>query len=106
MTGSAPSAVDYGPWFAQLVQFALEARDSRVVKREAAVPGACTGCRSLGTFVGRLRSTGYWQVSDDLDLGAFRAAATNEGLVGLPMTFRSAVTSWSAGSLPSRSSRR
>ena len=79
MTGSAASAVEYGRWFAQLVQYALEARDSQVVQREAAVPSACTGCRSLATFVRRLKSTGYWQASEDLDLGPFRAAATNDG---------------------------
>ena len=65
----------YGAWFAQLVQFALEARDSRVVNQEAFDQAACTGCRSLATFVGQLEESGYWQVSDGLEMGTLKAKA-------------------------------
>ena len=83
---TSPSAVDYGRWFAQLVQYTLESRDASVVTREAADRAACSGCRSLATFTARLKRTGYWQVSDDLDIHALKAVDRN-GAVRVQGTF-------------------
>lgn len=73
LADTSQSAVQYASWFAQLIQFALEARDSRVVNQEAFDQAACSGCRSLSTFVGQLEDSGYWQVSDALEMGALKA---------------------------------
>src|SRR5690242_6169374 len=43
---SSRSAVAYAGWFAQLIQYALEARNSRVVSQEAFDQAACGSCRS------------------------------------------------------------
>ena len=74
------SAVAYARWFAQLVQFALEARDSEAVSQEAFDQAACSGCRSLATFIADLRKSGFWQVSDDLAVGRLTASG-RQGVV-------------------------
>src|SRR4051794_18714027 len=73
LANTSQSAVQYGTWFAQLIQFALEARDSRVINQEAFDQGACTGCRAVATFIGQLEDSGYWQVSDGLQVGPLEA---------------------------------
>jgi hypothetical protein len=73
LTDSDQSAVAYAGWFAQLIQYALEARDFHVVSAEAQDQAACSGCRSLTKFVTQLKKTGYWQVSEALDLGVLKA---------------------------------
>ena len=77
---TSQSAVDYAHWFAQLVQFALESRDSTVVSAEAFDQGACGACRSLAAFVADLKESGYWQVSDDLQVGSLTASARGDGI--------------------------
>ncbi len=88
LTATTPSAVEYARWFAQLVQYALEARNSRVVSQEAFDQAACRGCRSLATFVAQLEQSGFWQVSDELDVGRLRAT-THQGVVRVqgPVTY-------------------
>jgi hypothetical protein len=71
---TSQSAVEYASWFAQLVQYALESRDSTVVSAEAFDQGACGSCRSLASFVTDLKQSGFWQVSDDLRVGQLKAS--------------------------------
>lgn len=83
---SPTSAVEYATWFAQLVRYALEYRDSSVVDAEALDQPACSGCQSLSTFVAKLERTGYWQVSDVLDMGELKAS-TRKGVVRVQGSF-------------------
>ena len=80
MTNSSASAQEYARWFAQVVQYALESRDSRVVNAEAFDQGACSGCRSLATFIAELEQSGFWQVSDGLDIGPLKASERQDGV--------------------------
>ncbi len=74
------SAVEYAGWFAHLVQYAIETRDARPVNDEAFDQASCTTCRELATFIADLESGGYWQLSDDLDLGKLRSRPTGDGI--------------------------
>jgi hypothetical protein len=73
-------AVAYARWFAQLVQYAIETRDAHPVNSEAFDQAGCTTCRQLATFTGELRRSGYWQLSDDLELGRFTATRMKGGI--------------------------
>ncbi len=73
------SAIEYAGWFAQLVHYAIEARDARPVAGEAFDQAGCTTCRKLATFVADLKSGGYWQLSDDLELGRLTSSRKAKG---------------------------
>jgi hypothetical protein len=74
------SAVAYARWFARLVQYSIETRDAHPVNSEAFDQAGCTTCRQLATFTGELRSSGYWQLSDELELGRFTATRMKGGI--------------------------
>jgi hypothetical protein len=74
------SAVAYGRYFAEVVQYAVRTRSSRPVAAETFDQARCASCRQLSTFVGELVTGGYWEVGDDLDLSALRATRVASGV--------------------------
>lgn len=74
------SAMEYGRYFALLVQYAIETRDSRVVSAEAFDQTGCSNCVALAKQVDGLKSDGIWQLSDPLELGKFRAVPLKGGV--------------------------
>ncbi len=67
------SALEYGRYFAQLVQYGVETRNSRVIDAEAFDQAGCTNCRTIAALISDLKRTGYWQLSDPIKLGKLRA---------------------------------
>jgi hypothetical protein len=72
--------MEFGRYFAQLVQYGIETRNSRVVDAEANDAAGCTNCRTVAKLVSELKRTGYWQRSDDpIELGPSRVVAMKGG---------------------------
>ena len=76
---SPESALEFGKYFAKLVQYAIEVRNSRVLYAEAFNQPGCTNCTTVAKLISELKRTGYWQRSDPIELGAFRAVALKGG---------------------------
>ncbi len=66
---SAESAVEYGNYFVQLVQYAVRTRSIRPVVGEVFDQARCSTCRQLGTYIDELVSGGYWEIGEDLRVG-------------------------------------
>lgn len=77
---TSESAVEYAGWFARLVQYGVETRSSRVINAEAFDQAGCTNCVTIATLISELKRTGYWQLSDPLELGKLRAVAMDGGI--------------------------
>lgn len=73
------SALEYGRYFARLVQYAIEVRSSRVLYAEAFNQSGCTNCSTVARLISELKRTGYWQRSEPVELGTFRAVAMQGG---------------------------
>jgi hypothetical protein len=76
---TAKSSLAYAHWFARLVQYAIEVRDSRPVNAEAFDQASCTTCRKLATFISELRQRGYWQRSDQPEIGKLTSTSGPKG---------------------------
>jgi hypothetical protein len=74
------SALDYGRYFAQVVQYAIEIRDSSVITGETDDLSGCTNCVAVASLVSQLKRTRYWQLSDPIVLGRFRAVPMQGGV--------------------------
>ena len=68
---TSDSAVEYGTFFAQLVQYGIETRNSRVINAEAFDQAGCSNCATVATLIEELKRTGFWQLSDPIELGGF-----------------------------------
>lgn len=66
---TSDSALEYGRFFAQLVQYGIETRNSRVVNAEAFDQAGCSSCVTVATLIDDLKRTGFWQLSDPVELG-------------------------------------
>ncbi len=77
---TSESAVEYAGWFAQLVQYAVETRDSRVISSEAFDQAGCTNCATIAALISDLKSTGYWQLSEPIELRKLRAVRMDGGI--------------------------
>jgi hypothetical protein len=77
---SPESALEYGRYFAQLVQYGVETRNSRVIDAEAFDQAGCTNCRTIAALISDLKRTGYWQLSDPIKLGRLRAVPMEGGI--------------------------
>jgi hypothetical protein len=73
---TAQSAVAYGRWFVQLVQYAVRTRTPRLVYGEAFDQASCSTCQQLETYIKQLTDGDYFEVGEDLRLGAFTATRT------------------------------
>jgi len=74
------SALEYGRYFARLVQYGVETRNSRVINAEAFDQAGCTNCATIAKLISELKRTGYWQVSDPIKLGKLRAVPMQGGI--------------------------
>jgi hypothetical protein len=74
------SAVEYGRYFALLVQHAIRIRSVRPVMAEAHDQAKCTTCRKLSEFIEQeMRDDKQWEITPDLRLGKFSARRTGGG---------------------------
>ena len=74
------SAVEYGRYFALLVQHAVRIRNVRPLMAEARDQAKCTSCRGVSEFIEKeLRAKKLWDLTPDLRLGKFSARRTNGG---------------------------
>ena len=66
------SAVEYGRYFALLVQHAVRIRNVRPLMAEARDQAKCTSCRGVSEFIEKeLRAKKLWDLTPDLRLGKF-----------------------------------
>lgn len=68
---TSDSAREYGTYFAQLVQYGIETRNSRVINAEVFDQASCSSCVTVATLIDELKRTGFWQLSDPIELGRF-----------------------------------
>jgi len=74
------SAVEYGRYFALLVQHAVRIRSVRPLMAEARDQAKCTSCRGVSEFIEKeLRAKKLWDLTPDLRLGRFSARRTTDG---------------------------
>ena len=74
------SAVEYGRYFALLVQHAVRIRNVRPLMAEARDQAKCTSCRGVSEFIEKeLRAKKLWDLTPDLRLGKFTARPTKDG---------------------------
>ena len=73
------SAVEYGEFFALLVQHAVRIRSARPLMAEALDQAKCTSCRGVSEFIEDLRDDKLWEIEPDLRLGKFSARRTAGG---------------------------
>jgi len=73
------SAVEYGRYFALLVQHAVRVRSARPLMAEALDQAKCTSCRQISEYVEDRRDEKLWQIGPDLRLGKFSARRTSYG---------------------------
>ncbi len=73
------SAVEYGQYFAQLVQYSVRIRSARPVQAEAFDQAKCTVCRKLDEFIQQLKKDEVWVLGPDLELGPFRTVSRPDG---------------------------
>ena len=74
------SAVEYGRYFALLVQHAVRIRNVRPLMAEARDQAKCTSCRGVSEFIEKeLRAKKLWDLTPDLRLGKFDARRTKGG---------------------------
>ena len=77
---TSASAQEYAGYFAQLVQYGVETRNSRVINAEAFDQRGCTNCATIAALISDLKRTGYWQLSDPISLGPLRAVPMQGGI--------------------------
>ena len=74
------SAVEYGRYFALLVQHAVRIRDVRPLMAEARDQAKCTSCRGVSEYIEKeLRGDKVWAIEPDIRLGKFTARRTADG---------------------------
>ena len=74
------SAIEYGRYFALLVQHAVRIRNVRPLMAEARDQAKCTSCRGVSEFIEKeLRAKKLWDLTPDLRLGKFNARPTKDG---------------------------
>jgi hypothetical protein len=74
------SAVEYGRYFAMLVQHAVRIRNVRPLMAEARDQAKCTSCRGVSEYIEKeLRDDKVWAIEPDLRLGRFTARRTADG---------------------------
>jgi len=76
------SAVEYGRYFALLVQHAIRTRDIRPVMAQTRDPTKCSTCRDLSEHIEQnLLAEKLWEDTPDLRLGQFSARQADAGFV-------------------------
>jgi hypothetical protein len=79
-TETKQSAVEYGRYFALLVQHAIRTRDIRPVMAETRDQAKCSTCRDLSEHIEQnLRAEKLWEDTPDLRLGKFSARQSDAG---------------------------
>jgi len=79
-TETKQSAVEYGRYFAMLVQHSIRVRDIRPVMAETLDQAKCTTCRDLSEHIEQnLRAEKLWEDTPDLRLGKFTARRSDAG---------------------------
>jgi hypothetical protein len=74
------SAVEYGRYFAMLVQHAVRVRSVRVLTAEALDPAKCSSCRGVNEYIEKqLLADRVWAIEPDIRLGKFTARRTASG---------------------------
>ena len=74
------SAVEFGRYFALLVQHAVRIRNVRPMMAETLDQAKCSSCRGVSEFIQKeLRAKKVWDTSPDLRLGKFSARRTGTG---------------------------
>jgi len=74
------SAVEFGRYFALVVQHSVRIRSVRPMMAETLDQAKCTSCRGVSEFIEkRLRAKKVWDTTPDLRLGKFTARRTTAG---------------------------
>ena len=73
-------AIQYGRYFAMLVQHAVRVRSVRPLMAEARDQAKCTSCRGVSEYIEKeLRADKVWAMEPDIRLGKFSARRTADG---------------------------
>ena len=73
-------AVEYGRYFALLVQHAVRIRNVRPMMAETLDQAKCSSCRGVSEYIEKeLRDDKVWEIEPDLRLGKFTARRKGDG---------------------------